>query len=226
MPTLNISTHITPEVAYEELIKKWTITLGAQGQRRSRGFMFGANPNGGGRGGASGSSPLIITATMMDLKVIEAGIQYYGDLLAMTKEEIDQFRHTYFQIHGIENMIFIWLDVKTSYSDSYLDLDRWTIFIEDDQGNQYEPKRIVEIPVSAKSQRFNYNQEEFGEEQTNWMRSFSWTMHEKYVSLYFPRVDFYDNSVLNTDTEYLKLVFFEWGKEYSRSEGFWWFSNN
>ncbi len=184
------------------------------------------NSNRGGGGGGFSSFPLIITATLMDPKVIEAGIQYYGDLLAMTNQEIDQFRQTYYQIHDIENMIFIWLDVKTSFSDSYLDLDRWAIFIEDDQGNQYEPKTIVEMPVSEMSQRFNYDQEEFEEEQTSRMRSFKWTIHGKHVSLYLPRADFYGNPVLKTGTGYLKLVFLQYGKEDSRSEGFWWFSNS
>ena len=171
---------------------------------------------GGGRGGPGGGFPLQITATLMHTMLIEAGLQHYDSMLAMTPDERAEFRHAYFQRYDVENHLLIWYELRTTWAKLHLDLDRWTIFIEDDALNQYEPVKVFERPQPTR-QTVMDTFPEFEPKR----RLPRWEIHQKSLMLCFPKRDFYQNPVLSPKLKFLKLVFQLNDDEKTRAEGVW-----
>jgi hypothetical protein len=206
------------EAPFRTLWEKWTIRFG--GSMRSGGSRLLGNSltlsTGDDRGGGEGEFPLQITATLMDSSVIEAGLKYYSDKIEMTLEEKAEFRNTYYKRYDVENHLLIWCELQTSWTDLFLDPDRWLIFIEDDQVNQHEPVQVLEESTST------------GQKQTDSLTQLSpepryrvWRYHQKALMLCFPKRDYYKNPILSEQVKYLKLIFQQKDDEKSRAEGIW-----
>jgi hypothetical protein len=169
----------------------------------------------GGRGGPS-EFPLHIAATLMDSLLIEAGLQHYAALLTMTPEERTKFRNAYYRRYDPTNHILIWCELRTTWTELFLDSNRWIIFIEDDAGNRYEPVQILEQSQPIRQIErdslagFQYEQERWG-----------WEVHQKSLMLCFPKRDFYKNPILSEGSQFLKLVFQLSEDEKTRTEGIW-----
>jgi hypothetical protein len=204
------------EKSFPNLWEKWTVRLGAA----ARGIepMRFINPLAmtGGPGGGISEFPLHITATLMDTLLIEAGLRHYDTLIGMTPDEKTAFRNAYFQRYNVENHLLIWCELQTTWTELFLDLNRWIIFIEDDAGNQYEPVRIVEKSQSSREMMTD-KLPEFLPEQ----RGPRLEIHQKILMLCFPKRDFYDNPVLSEKVRFLKLVFQLSEDEKTRAEGVW-----
>jgi hypothetical protein len=208
------------EASFETLWENWTVRLGAAAGGGSP-LRF-INPLGmtGGRGGGISEFPLRIAATLMDSFLIEAGLEHYANLVQMTPEERTEFRSAYFQRYGVEKHLLIWCELQTSWTERFLDLDRWIIFIEDDAGNRYEPLRILEESQYSREMGMDMSPR-FQPEQ----RLPRWEIHEKALMLCFPKRDFYGAHVLSEEVEFLKLVFQQSDDEKTRTEGIWVFKN-
>jgi hypothetical protein len=204
--------------SFEALWEKWTIHLG--GMSRGGGPWSSGNPfsmsGGRNRGDGGGEFPIQITATLMDSSLIEAGLLHYADLLKMTPEEQQTYRDNYFQRYDVENHLLIWADLSTSWTELYLDLDRWIVFIEDDAGNQHELEKVIEGPDSSPP------------ETTDSLTGLSpavkfrrMVFHEKRLMLCFPKRDFSGTPVLSEEVRSLKLVFQQSDDRNTKSEGVW-----
>jgi hypothetical protein len=206
------------EESFPNLWEKWTVQLG--GAPRSGipwllGSPFAMSP-GEGRGGRGSEFPLQIAATLMDSTLIEAGLQHYANLIQMTQEERAAFRRAYFDRYNPTYHLLIWCELRTGMAEDYLNLDRWTVFIEDDAINQYEPVQILEEPQSAHRTA------------EHWLPGFQpghgrrrWEVHQKSLMLFFPNRDFYQNPVLSHRVKFLKLVFQLNEDEKTKAEGIW-----
>jgi hypothetical protein len=206
------------EQSFPALWEKWTVQLGMT-TRGGKPWQLG-NPftMAGGRGERGGPSefPLYIAATLMDSLLIEAGLQHYANLAKMTPEEKTAFRSAYFQRYDVENHLLIWCELKTTWTELFLDSNRWIIFIEDDAGNRYEPVQILEEsqPIHP---MVRDSLPGFQREQGRW----GWEVHQKSWMLCFPKRDFYKNPILSERSQFLKLVFQLSEDEKTRAEGIW-----
>jgi hypothetical protein len=215
-PLFDPKTASRPEEPFPDLWEKRTVHLGMPARSGKPWLLGSPFTMGGGRGGPGGEFPLQITATLMDTVLIEAGLQHYTALLAMTADEEAAFRSDYFQRYDVEDHLLIWCELSTAWAELHLDLDRWTIFIEDDAVNQYEPVLILEETQSA------YPTAELR------LPGFKpghgpgrWEFHRKSLMLCFPKRDFHGNPVLSEEVKFLKLVFQQSEDEDTRAEGIW-----
>jgi hypothetical protein len=204
------------EESFPDLWGKWTVHLGLVGGGPKPWQLMNPLSAGGGRGGPGGGFPLQIAATLMDTTLIEAGLKHYETTLGMSPEERAEFRRAYFQRYDVEDHLLIWCELRTSWAELHLDLDRWIIFIEDDAMNQYEPVRVSEEPGPLEPA---VTEIPVGERVD---RSYTgWVARRKNVMLLFPNQDFLENPVLSPRTKSLKLVFMLRQDDQTRAEGVW-----
>ena len=110
--------------------------------------------------------------------------------------------------------------MQTTWIENYLDLSRWTIFIEDDQENQIEPIRVKE-QTNQMVTMDKIAQEKFPGTKSKRINYFAPMIHQKQVFLYLPQFDIYGNPTIYEKMNFLKLVFLlEDGGE-GRIEGMW-----
>jgi hypothetical protein len=204
------------EESFPNLWEKWTVCLGAVARGGSPLRFINPLAMTGGPGGEISEFPLHVTATLMDTFLIEAGLRHYATLVSMTPDEKTAFRSAYFQRYDVENHLLIWCELQTTWTELYLDLDRWIIFIEDDAVNQYEPAQILEEPQPIR-QTVMDRLPEFQPEQ----RRTRWEVHQKTLMFCFPKRDFMENPILSEKVRFLKLVFQLSEDEKTRAEGVW-----
>jgi hypothetical protein len=203
------------EETYLKARSKWTIELNSSGGGAGSSFILPLLS-----GARHGSDfPLIVTATLMNDQVIEAGLAYYENAVGMTPEQVDSFRQTYRRQNEVDQYFLVEVSLQTKMAENYLNLNRWTIFIEDDAGNQNAPAKIVEMPGS--SQIMEGMMEDPVQKRSI---PFDLTRHRKTVFLYFPRKDYYGNPVLHKNLKALKLVFLLEKGGSGRGEGNWIFN--
>ncbi len=176
-------------------------------------------PFGGGESPGSGFEPfpLIVQATYMDSTLIEAGIREFADLSSMTPAETDSFRTAYKLRHCPNDTLFVWVELSTSSTPEFLNLDRWTIFIENDEGRDFEPGRIVEHPlrrgpsarIPAESGGLSRESEES-----------PWSQVSKDIECYFPLSHFGD-ALIGKTTQKLRFVFLDSKHPRVRAEADW-----
>jgi hypothetical protein len=204
------------EESFSSLWEKWTVYLGAAARGGKPLQFFNPLAMTGGMGGGNSEFPLHITATLMDSLLIEAGFQHYATLLSMTPEEQAEFRNAYYRRFDPTNHILIWCELRTTWTELFLDINRWIIFIEDDAGNRYEPVQILEESQPSR-QMVNDNLLGFQPERERQR----WEVHRKSFMLCFPKQDFYKNPILSERSQFLKLIF-QWNEdEKTRAEGIW-----
>ena len=218
-PNLDVSPSSISEESYQSLKAKWTVSLNPGQPNASFPMAFGGSFDNKGRG-RGGGFPLMVKATLMEAEVIEAGFKHYEKLLSMTPDEIDQFRQRYVELHDLEKNFLIEATLQTSWAEVYLDLTRWTIFLEDDQGNQYEPVKITEQSIHSSDP-----DDKFAEPLLDERSPLSFEMHQKQIFLYFPRKDYYGQSIIHEGINYLKIVFLQEEGGTARAEGIWTFKN-
>jgi hypothetical protein len=204
------------EESFPALWDKWTVHLGAAARGGSP-LRF-INPLGmtGGPGGESSEFPLRVAATLMDSLLIEAGLQHYANLIEMTPKEQTAYRSYYFQRYDVEDYLLIWCELQTTWTELFLDLNRWIVFIEDDAVNQYEPVQVLEESQSSREMVMD-RLPIFQPDQ----RLPRFQIHQKTLMLCFPKRDFYGAPVLSKEVEFLKLVFQLSDDEKTRAEGIW-----
>jgi hypothetical protein len=192
---------VDPDQRYQDIRARWTIRLSSLD--RSDGARPGLpfSPRGGGEM-YGGMFPLTITATLMVDEVMDAGLLYYEKMAEMSPQQADSFSQNYRQGNQLDQYVLIEVSLQTSWAENYLDLKRYTIFIEDDQQNKLEPARIVEQPV------ITYTRPVMMPGRDHRRSGYTeWAQHQKTVFLYFLRKDFYGKPVLRAGIKELKIVF-------------------
>ena len=217
--SLNSETSTQIEESFQALWEKRTVNFGMEmGGKKS--FQMGF-PFVGGRGRGNGSEfPIQITATLMDSLLIESGIKHHASFVKMTPEEEVEFRSSYYQRYDPSNHLLIWCELQTSWTELYLNLDRWTIFIEDNYGNQYEPARITE-----ESQPIRQSEMDRFSDFLPGQGRRAWESHHKIIMFCFPKFDFYKKPILSDEVKFIKLVFLLSDDQKTRAEGVWVFTD-
>jgi hypothetical protein len=178
-----------------------------------------------GQGGGEGSQgeepaifPLIARATYMDSALIEAGFLTFADLASMNENESSVFRSAYMKARASGDTLFIWLEMRTSSTEEFLDLGRWTIFLQDESGRQIEPSRFVEHPVQRQGGR-GADQDDLRTEGRE-RPGFSATV-KKEVELYFHRPSALSGINGGEHARTLRLIMLETKNPLVRAEGAW-----
>lgn len=153
--------------------------------------------------------PLKISATIITESIIENAGAYYSNLLDMSESETDSFMIAYRKMYDVENNNLIWIYMRTNLAESYLAPDRWVIFIEDEDQNQYEPRKLSQDqpPIPDFS----------NERRDNWRRA---SVNESHFALIFPKNKFDENPWIPNEGK-LKLVFMNPDKNIERADGTW-----
>jgi hypothetical protein len=214
-PDDTIRQSLDPEEAYRKLRSKWTIRLNSGESMPGKPlFPSFSDRVRGDMGGID--FPVQITATFMDNQVIEAGLTYYEKLTGMTPQEADSFRQDYQTKNELERYFLIEVLLQTSWTEDYLNLDRWVIFLEDDQGNKYEPEKVFKQPLISRSM----NRMTKGNSRSQ-PALFFWELNQKNIFLYFSRIDYYGREVMHENLNWLKIVFRLEKGGTGRAEGSW-----
>ena len=206
-----------PMESFQEIKSKYTVFLRSEFSGGRPGMMLPMGGRGGG-GSRGDMFPLIVKATLMHNQLIEAGLQYYGEIAMMSSEEMEDFKQNYRSVNELDNYILIEADVSTNLHKDYLDLSRYTIFIEDDQENQ-----IVAAKIEEARHTITNRDKLFDESDSRRSFSMEFESHFKKIILYFPKVDYYGKPVMHETLEYLKLVFLLDEGGLARAEGSWLF---
>ena len=193
-----------------ESISKNTIVFGTGVKVTKGGDSFFT---GIGKSGRSASSypgfPLKISATIITEEIIKNAGEYYTKLLDMNEAETDSFMNAYREMYDIENNNLIWIYMKTNLAESYLSPDRWVIFVEDEDQNQFEPLKILQAqPLIPDFEN---------ERRDLWRRT---RVKETHFALKFPKKKFDDNDWVPVSGK-LKLVFMNPDKNIERADGTW-----
>jgi len=158
--------------------------------------------------------PLKISATIITEGIIRNAGEYYTKLLDMSEAETDSFMNAYREMYDVENNNLIWIYMKTNLAESYLNKDRWVIFVEDEDQNQYEPFKV--------SQDQPLIPDFDNERKDNWRRT---RVKESQFALKFPKKKFDDRPWIPTEGK-LKLVFMNPDKNIERADGTWIFKKD
>ena len=209
IPSAPLNLSDESEAAFRQVKSKYTILLESKGGRLSM-LPGGPDP-------VRSRFPLMITATLMDSSVIRAGWRFYEDIAGMSSEEAESFRQSYRNRHKTEEYILVETRIRTTAAENYLDLSRYTIYLEDDRGNQVMPAEIEEMPVATTHMEGTVG------DPSDRRRSFymNVTNRMKNVFLYFPRNDYYGNPTIYDGIEYLRIVFLLDVGGAAKTEGTW-----
>ena len=158
--------------------------------------------------------PLKISATVITEQIIRNAGDYYTKLLDLSEAETDSLMNAYREKYDVENNNLIWIYMNTNLAESYLNPDRWVIFVEDEDQNQYEPVKIphTQPPLADIDD----------ERRDNWRRT---SIRETQFALQFPKKKFDDRPWI-PDKGKLKLVFMNPDKNIERADGTWIFEKD
>jgi hypothetical protein len=169
------------------------------------------------------SFPLLVRATFMDSSLIEEGLRQYGRLAKMDNQELTEYRARYETNHDVDSTLYIWVELQTGLAEDYLRLDRWTIFLQDDQGHQFDPGRLEPHPVQSASEgRLAMSQNESYGFPGGRFQVPSVTRRD--VELYFPKYQLTGEPILTPTTKSLKFVILQSDNPNVKAEGVWDFS--
>jgi hypothetical protein len=202
---------------FDKLWDERTISIGqGQGEARSP-FSF---PMGEGDMADRESFPLFVRATFMDSRLIEEGIREYGHLAKMNNEELTAYRARYESNHDVDSTLYIWVELQTRLAEDYLRLDRWTIFLEDDQRRQFDPVQVKPHPIqSASERRLAATQTERDGFPGGGFQVPAVIRRD--VDLYFPKHQLTGEPILMPATKSLKFVILQSDNPNVKAEGVW-----
>jgi len=214
----NSSSRLAPYFgSFDKIWNERTIALPPEGND-SPGMMLPFT--GGGTQDEALLFPLLVRATYIDSTLLESGFTEFTRLSRMTEDEQSAYMERYRKAHIANDTLFIWAEMQTTSTAEFLDLRRWTIFIENDDGKQFEPARIVEHPIEQSNRKFYPpgNRNRTGSPSVSDMR-FS-NLIKKNVELYFP-IRRFDDILFTAQTTHLKFVILDTEHPLVRAESAW-----
>ena len=204
--------------SFAALWERRTVLFGQATAGRGPGLLgTGFSALGGPKAGGAGF-PMNVAATLIDSLLLESGFQHYSVMLHMSPQEEEEFRQAYRRRYDPANHILIWCDLRTTWAELHLNLDRWTVFIEvrDDELRQYEPVEMLEESQAARPAVMDMLPG-IGPGPGPARRQ----VHQKTVMFCFPRQDLLKNPVLSPKVKSLRLVFQETNDQRTKAEGIW-----
>jgi hypothetical protein len=116
--------------------------------------------------------------------------------------------------------LYIWVELQTGLAEDYLRLDRWTIFLEDDQNHQFDPVRVEPQPVQSASERrlATSQNERDGFPEGRFQGQ---SLIRRDVELFFPRYQLTGEPILTPATKNLKFVMLQSDGPSVKAEGVW-----
>ena len=136
------------------------------------------------------------------------------------------------------------MKMSTPFAARYLDLDAWTIYLEDSDGIGYEPEKIeeeslhpikaLEISVPGRAVEVtdvfgNYYPYVPGNKEILYLEAPAevvYTGHEKLLKIYFPGKSFRGLPIVTEKTKRLKLIVQSQKEKFVRTELIWDLSRN
>lgn len=170
----------------------------------------------GGFGTGTQQFPVVVTATLVDSILTEAEIRYTappdsldGDAGKARRLSLLSRRHT-------RDGFSIRIVLSTFLHESYASMDRWVVFIEDQDGNPYEPTEVVEDMVTDNPDPSRRVPMGFlGERDTPLSRK------AQQYDLRFPYNDALGNPVWGSQTRSIQLILFDKNDSQNRTQGEW-----
>ena len=202
-----------------KLIEKWTVTFGTRRGASNGFFMSQIRQSSDGNPGF----PLKIKATLIDplITIIQ---KMEKDSAITTEAAISYFDS------NKKDLIEIQVSISTSYHESYLDLDNWILYLENDKIEQFEPVKIEKNvkPLSEQSRKpyANFYSGRIKSETSSESpdihlgQFFGGFTKSKHFSLFF-RNTVSEKPIITNDTKFLKLVFLRKIGTKDRAEGKW-----
>lgn len=184
---------------------------------------------GSGRRGGFDPFPLTVHATFMDSALIERGLDLYTGLADLSALEARAYRNRYHDDHHTGEYLYVWAELTTRYHESYLQLDRWIFFLENESGQQFEPVQVVE--KGERRREFfpgllmagpNPDQGHGPAPRTS--PALPERQRVKIVEFYFPRTSFYGAPVVGPNTRTIDLVVVSRENLDERAAGTWHFN--
>lgn len=183
-------------------------------------------------------SPLLIAATLLvpDLGKAEFDLlktHYAPDSVNVTTWE------EYVIQNKLDDMIQIRLKLNTPFNEKFLDLKRWIIFLEDEEGIGYEPLEVearafypleaVQVSVPGREVEVTdvfgqYFSPIPGEKERFYLEApsrLTYVGNEKLLQLYFPGRNFQGKPIVTEKTKSLKLIVQSQETDFGRSELIW-----
>ena len=183
-------------------------------------------------------SPLLLAATLLapDLAWAESELlwNHYPHELADKEEMWADYRR---QNH-LADQIQIRVNMSTPHAKGYLNLDRWIVYLEDDEGTGYEPIRTEQIAFNA-LEALEISLPGREAEVTDIFGTYTgmpgyrdqiyleapsrvvYTGHEKLVAFYFAGRDFRGEPIVSDETRSVKLVVQSQHEDFGRTELVW-----
>lgn len=165
-----------------------------------------------------GFIPLIAQATFIDSTLIECGLSNFRTLSEMSENEKQEYVKIYKETYKIGSYHFVWLELQTPYTEEILDLNRWNFYLEDDKGNQYDPKEIIEYSIGANKNPFQNSTLAHRDSVNNKFENLE--ISSKTVLLYFPKVNINGEKIID-DNKTISLVIFNWSNKNAKNKGTW-----
>jgi hypothetical protein len=182
----------------------------------------------GGGGPGLRRFPVVVTATLIDSAFIEAEHRYTAPPDSLAGAAGQARLQTFFTQQQVSDILTIRLVLSTTLHESYIDMDRWVAYIEDQDGRPYEPTEIVEIRTLV-SDRPEQSMNMMAGRQSGARGGFRgrpggdnlFIRKARRYDLRFPSIDVYGNYLLRPGTESLELVFFDKNDPQYRTQGKW-----
>ena len=224
------STKINPQVfssntsdttRYNVLKEQRTIILGPPPGQGPVRFSGGGGPG-------LRRFPVVVTATLIDSAFIEAEHRYTAPPDSLAGAAGQGRLQTFFTQQRVNDILTIRLVLSTTLHESYIDMDRWVAYIEDQDGRPYEPTEIVEIRTLV-SDRPEQSMNMMAGRQSGPGGGFRgrpggdnlFIRKARRYDLRFSSIDVYGNYLLRPGTESLELVFFDKNDPQFRTRGKW-----
>lgn len=198
---------------YIDAISKNTIVFGVGVRMTGGDAFFKGIGKPGGPPSLYPGFPLQISATIIDEEVITESGDYYANLGGLTDTEKDSFLLNYRNHYKLDEYDLIWIYMRTTFAENYVNPEYWVIFVQDEDENQFEPQKISEEALLTKNG--NYPAKE------RWRRA---QTKEIQFALLLPKKKF-DGGSWIPESGNLKIVFMNPNKQAERAEGTWIFKS-
>ncbi|MGE5401119.1 MAG: hypothetical protein ACM3S2_12000 [Ignavibacteriales bacterium] len=202
---------------FSNLWQQRTVKLSVTVDQQAPAPIIGGS-SGEGEGGRSRMLPIDLSVTYMDSVLVKAGLTEFETLAQMNPQESAEFENRYHEKFQNGNFNLIWMEMNSFYSEDALTRDKWTIYLEDDRGNKYEPSRILENPATVEQNPILSDSGAQNNEPGRFNRAEMFRLNSKSFLLYFPQKG-YDGKDIIRNTKALKFVFFEWSSRDVKKEG-------
>jgi hypothetical protein len=160
--------------------------------------------------------PIFVTAILVDSLLTEAENRYTAPPDSLDGPAGQARRAAYFTARQAKDMFAIRLVLSTFLHESYASMDRWVAYIEDQDGNRYEPTRVVEeLSVTAPDPSSLVPRGYLAEGDVPLARK------ARQFEIRFPYRDPLGHRILGPGTQSLRLVLFDKNDPQFRTQGEW-----